>query len=556
MLETVKEKISAVYLKRLSKFGEQMADCGVNFFVCDSGSSIILQRSGNRFCSDTEQLAEYVGQAFQQKLRTTGTFGQDNQILVNILKSGSHPIDVAVILDCGPSASHDEERLQLFCSNNSIDYKLLTNIIYSDRADVKYLQQSLTVFAEDFKLISTAEQQVDMVSAELLQTYEELMLLHTMSSHMQVTRSNANYLQIACESLRDLVSVEGIAILCEKKINGINKLVMSAGAGVIAIDDNSEIDFALLYDRLLEELAMNRDALLDSEVDSPFKYTWPESIDNIIIVPLHSGDRVIGMMIATNRIDKPDFDSIDVKLFNSVANECAIFIENDRLFKELGDLFLGSLKALTSSIDAKDPYTRGHSERVAFISRWIAEKYMETEDLDVEQMYKIYLAGLLHDIGKIGINEFVLTKKGKLTEEEYNQIKLHPSIGAEILSGIKQMADIVPGVLCHHERIDGRGYPNGLKGDEIPLVGKIVMIADAFDAMTSRRTYREAMDLQAAIDEICGSLGTQIDEKIGQIFLDSDIHKLWQILQEENLEKYYSNSFSKYGTVAVGAILR
>ncbi len=556
MLKTTEENVSAVYLKRLSKFGEQMADCGVNFFVCDSESSIILQCSENRFCSDIEQLAEYVGQAFQQKLETTGTFGPGNHVLINILKSGSHPIDAAVIIDCGPGAAYDEERLQLFCSNNSIDYKLLTNVIDFGRADTKYLQQCLTVFAEDFQLIAATEQQIDMVSAELLQTYEELMLLHTMSSNMQVTRSDANYLQVACENLGDLVNVEGIAILCEKKINDIKKLVLSAGAGVIAIHDNSEVDFEILYDRLLEELALNREALLDSEVDSPFKHSWPENVKNIIVVPLHSGDKVIGMMIATNRIDKPDFDSTDVKLFNSVANECAIFIENDRLFKELGDLFLGSLKALTSSIDAKDPYTRGHSERVAFISRWLAEKYAEVEELDVEQMHRIYLAGLLHDIGKIGINEFVLTKKGKLTDDEYDQIKRHPSIGAGILSGIKQMAGIVPGVLCHHERIDGNGYPNGMKGNEIPLVGKIVMIADAFDAMTSRRTYREAMDLQAATDEIRNSLGTQIDEKIGQLFLNSNLQKLWQILQEENLEKYYSSSFSKYGTVAVGAILR
>ncbi|NIA16833.1 MAG: HD domain-containing protein, partial [Planctomycetes bacterium] len=482
-------------------------------------------------------------------------FCENNQILAAILKP-KDTAELAAVIDCGSDGDYDEERLQLFCSNNQIDYKLLTDIIHSDRSDVKYLRKTLDIFAENFQLVIKAEQQVDMVSAELLQTYEELMLLHTMSSNMKVTRSDSNYLQIACESLRDLVNVEGIAILCEKSVDSQKKLVLCAGSGVLAVKDENETGFELLYDRLLEVLAQNKEALLDSEIDSPFKYDWPENVANIIVVPLHSSDRVTGMMVATNRLGKPDFDSIDVKLFNSVANECAIFIENGRLFKDLGELFLGSLKALTSSIDAKDPYTRGHSERVAFISRWIAEKYAETNELGVEQMHKIYLAGLLHDIGKIGINESVLTKKGKLTEAEYDQIKKHPSIGAGILADIRQMAGIVPGVLCHHERVDGTGYPNGLKGDRIPLIGKIVMIADSFDAMTSRRTYRNAMDMQSAIDEIRDSLGTQMDEKIGRIFLNSDIGKLWRILQEEDLEKYYSNSFSKYGTVAVGVLLR
>ena len=555
-METIKENINSAQLKRLSKFGEQMADCSVNFLLCDLSGTIILRYDGNKFYSDTEQLIECAMKAFQQEPEDNRVFCENNQILVAILKSRDAAMELAIVIDCGPNGSYDEERLQLFCSNNRIDYKLLADIIHSERSDVKYLRQNLDIFAESFQLVINTEQQVDMISAELLQTYEELMLLHTMSSNMKVTRSDSNYLQIACDSLRDLVNVEGIAILCEKSIDDAKRLVLSAGSGVLAIKDENGMGFELLYDRLLEVLAQNKDALLDSEVDSPFEYNWPEGVANIVVVPLYSGDRVIGMMVATNRLNKPDFDSIDVKLFNSVANECAIFIENGRLFKDIGDLFLGSLKALTSSIDAKDPYTRGHSERVAFISRWIAEKYAETNELSIEQMHKIYLAGLLHDIGKIGINESVLTKEGKLTEAEYDQIKAHPSIGAGILAGIKQMAGIVPGVLCHHERVDGAGYPNGLEGDKIPLIGKIVMIADSFDAMTSRRTYRDAMDIQSAIDEIKNSLGTQIDEEIGKIFLGSDIEKLWQILQEENLEKYYSNSFSKYGTVAVGVLLR
>jgi len=211
---------------------------------------------------------------------------------------------------------------------------------------------------------------------------------------------------------------------------------------------------------------------------------------------------------------------------------------------------------LTSSIDAKDKYTHGHSERVAFISRWIAERLSGQESLEEEKIHEIYLAGLLHDIGKIGIDETVLRKKGRLTEEEYSRIKVHPSIGAGILREIKQMRDIVPGVLSHHERVDGKGYPNGLVGDQIPLTGKIVGLADCFDAMTSKRTYRDAMTVEQAIAEIEKGLGTQFDEKIGRVFLDGDVYDLWDSIRDGKSEIYHNGASADYGTAAVEMLIR
>jgi HD-GYP domain-containing protein (c-di-GMP phosphodiesterase class II) len=267
---------------------------------------------------------------------------------------------------------------------------------------------------------------------------------------------------------------------------------------------------------------------------------------------------MIGLMVAVNRIDKQDFDSTDAKLFNSVANGCAVFVENGRLFTDLKELLIGSLKALTSSIDAKDQYTRGHSERVAFISRWIAERLSEQEPLQQEQIHRIYLAGLLHDIGKMGIDEAILRKEGKLTEQEINHIRAHPSIGANILSEIKQMRDIVPGVLCHHERMDGKGYPNGLKAEQIPLIGKIIGLADGFDAMTSKRVYRDALTVEQALEEIRKGLGTQFDEKIATLFLNSNVYELWDAIQDGSdfIGAGGKSSFSEYGAVAVGTLIR
>jgi HD-GYP domain-containing protein (c-di-GMP phosphodiesterase class II) len=308
--------------------------------------------------------------------------------------------------------------------------------------------------------------------------------------------------------------------------------------------------------------------LLDSEVDAPFKFDWPPNIRNLIAVPMctkekgdsglspHNDVSIIGFMVAVNRIDKPDFDSTDIKLFTSVASGCAVFIDNGRLFRDLKELFVGSLKALTSSIDAKDQYTRGHSERVAMISRWIAERIAEREPLEEEEIHKIYLAGLLHDVGKIGIDERVLRKNGKLTPEELECIRRHPSIGASILRGIKQMREIVPGVLYHHERIDGAGYPERLKGHEIPLIGKIVGLADSFDAMTSKRIYRDALSVEHALDEVRRGLGTQFDERVGMIFLESDVGHLWDLIQDRGAQIHGAQEFADYGTAAVGTLLR
>ncbi len=165
------------------------------------------------------------------------------------------------------------------------------------------------------------------------------------------------------------------------------------------------------------------------------------------------------------------------------------------------------------------------------------------------------MAGLLHDLGKIGIDERVLRKDGGLTEEEYNVIKTHPSIGSGILHEIKQMREIVPGVLCHHERVDGRGYPGGLSGDQIPLIGKIIAIADSFDAITSRRTYRDAKTVQQALSELENGLGNQFDEKVGRAFIDSDVYRLWDIMQTGFTENYGTSNFSEYGISAVGTLI-
>lgn len=524
MLNTSQNQLSTGQLRQIKEFAKEMADTGINFYVYDIELNIIINFSGEKFISDYEGAAGCAKHVLDSQSGTIQSFGPNGQFLSCCLIVDGTTAAV-IVIDCGTE-----------CPSTS------------------FIKQTLHIFVRSFQNDLKNSQQIELISSELAQTYEELMLLYKMSTNMKVSQSDLNFLQLACDSLIEIVRVEGIAIFLEKKSDDNRKLVLSAGTGLISIDHKNGNMSEVLFERLLDVLDAGSDALIDREINGIFKYEWFGRIRNVIAVPLSNNNKIIGMMAATNLLDRSDFDKNDIKMFNAVATECAVFIGNQNHFRDLKELLIGSLKALVNSIDAKDQYTRGHSDRVAVISKWIAENYARTKNISREDIQKIYLAGLLHDIGKIGIAEAVLKKPGKLTEEEYEEMKSHPAIGAGILSEIQQMADIVPGILHHHERFDGKGYPNGLAGNNIPLAGKIVMIADSFDAMTSKRTYHKALNLEDAIDEIEANIGQQFDPIIGSIFLKSDLSKLWEMLQTGQSETYTDN-INDYGTVAIGSLL-
>lgn len=183
---------------------------------------------------------------------------------------------------------------------------------------------------------------------------------------------------------------------------------------------------------------------------------------------------------------------------------------------KLEKAYLESIETLRYTVEAKDPYTKGHSDRVAEFSVLIGKKL----GLSEEDLKTLRIGGLFHDIGKIGIPDSILLKDERLTPEEYSEIKHHPSIGTHILSNATIFSNIIPIVKHHHERYDGRGYPENLKGEDIPLLARIATVADAFDAMSSRRTYRNSLDINTIIDEIKKNSGTQFDSKIAHVFLD------------------------------------
>jgi len=203
---------------------------------------------------------------------------------------------------------------------------------------------------------------------------------------------------------------------------------------------------------------------------------------------------------------------------NNIYLHSIVSIKNDELdrtYNELKQRYLDAIQVLRLTVDAKDVYTRGHSDRVAYYAVKIGKSF----NLDEESLEKLKTAGIFHDIGKIGIADDILFKTDKLTESEYEEIKKHPIKGAHILSAVSMFKDIVPLVKYHHERIDGRGYPLGLKGDEIPFLARIISVADAFDAMTSDRQYRSKLCLEEAKNQMITNSGTQFDAEVVKRFL-------------------------------------
>jgi putative nucleotidyltransferase with HDIG domain len=202
--------------------------------------------------------------------------------------------------------------------------------------------------------------------------------------------------------------------------------------------------------------------------------------------------------------------------FNDMAGNIEALVRRLRqALRQNQELFLETIRTLAAAIDAKDPYTRGHSERVSSYSMAIARHLGLTQ----EEVFRLRIASILHDVGKLGIRDGILNKPGGLSEEEFAVMRQHPDIGAQIMSPIKTLKDIIPGIRNHHETWDGKGYPDRLTGEQIPMVARIIGVADTFDAMTTNRPYQEAMTLEFVVGKMREMSGTRFDPKVIEAFL-------------------------------------
>jgi putative nucleotidyltransferase with HDIG domain len=227
-------------------------------------------------------------------------------------------------------------------------------------------------------------------------------------------------------------------------------------------------------------------------------------------LPLVIGQEVFGVINLTDKLDGSDFSREDEQIMQTLVEKAGTKLENQALYEGIYSNLIDTLNALVTSIEAKDPYTHDHSQRVTEYAMSIARIMGLGED-EVEMLN---FAAMLHDIGKIGVRDDVLLKNGKLTNEEYDVIKLHPIVGERIVKPLGLVCEEVSIIRHHHERYDGNGYPDRLKGEDIPLLARIVAVADAFDAMTSTRAYRRALPIEAATNELIRCSGVQFDPKV------------------------------------------
>lgn len=235
-------------------------------------------------------------------------------------------------------------------------------------------------------------------------------------------------------------------------------------------------------------------------------------IKQLLIIPIIVEDKVIGVINLENTSLGPD----TIDLLRSFSEGAAVAVNNARLYQKIQDSYFEITKALAQAIEAKDPYTHGHSERVMEYAVQIAQKL----DLPEEEKELLKYAAMLHDIGKIGVRGIVLNNPNGLTNEEYDEIKKHPAVGEGIIQPIELLQPIRQFIKHHHEWYNGKGYPDGLSGENIPLGARILAVADAYDAMKSDRPYRKALTEETAIQELKRGSSTQFDPKIVEIFLE------------------------------------
>ncbi len=369
---------------------------------------------------------------------------------------------------------------------------------------------TLRASVEDLDSMQRHAGDIENFTGQLAHSYDTIDLLYTLGRAMGQPNTPRDFLASLCARTRSVMGFAWVAA-CFAGDAG-----MPLGLrNVTAVDGDLFADLSSCRRTLLAWGSAGQQLAIHERVEGLGGQTG-----QVMSQPLMLRGRAVGVLAAGGK-GGPDplISSYDTQLFEACAGFLATFIENVALYDDQKQLFMGTLQALTGAIDAKDRYTCGHSERVSILSWQIAE----AAGLSMEAAERVRIAGLVHDVGKIGVPDSVLTKPGKLTEEEFGAIKLHPEIGHRILLPVPQLQDVLPGVLHHHERYDGRGYPHKIAGEAIPLMARIIAVADTFDAMSSDRSYRKKLSREAVLAEIARSGGTQLDPRLALLMVRMDL---------------------------------
>lgn len=448
---------------------------------------------------------------------------------------------VGAVIAMATTSRPVSEEFQRLCGGCGLDVRHMTSLRENtsgagDR--IKSWAPLLGMSVEQARELDNAQGEIISLTYNLQSTYEELHLIYEISRLMGIPQKPTQMLERVSREMLEVSRAAGLAFVLTRKDSAEaptrrgENIERPAGNDYVVMvgkEQRAASDLIRLDQLIPPAEKAEADHILVNQAAKRPEFDWAAPwLNHFVALPLRLEKEVLGTFYAINVIDDGDFTSVDIQLLKAVADRISAALKNQHLYDDLADLLMGLMHALVNSVDAKDTYTFGHSERVAFFSRSIAQA-AGLSKIDCE---RVYLAGLLHDVGKIGVPDAILTKPGKLTAEEFESLKKHPEIGERILSHIRQLSDLLPGVLYHHERMDGRGYPHGLVGREIPLLGRIICLADSFDAMTSNRTYRAALPIAVATSEIRRCSGNQFDPELAEVFLKVGPEKLFEEAQQ------------------------
>src|SRR5438132_426671 len=373
--------------------------------------------------------------------------------------------------------------------------------------------------ADDQRVLATLGNQgvVAVRNAELYEKNERsIWELRNLQEALQAATSTLDLNQVLQQVLAGAAKASSAQIGCLALDDGAG-LILKGGFGT---DHQTAEKLALgLGGEICRRVMETGDSVMEameheSKADSPLN---PRAV---LCVPITLRGKPLGVVFLANYQVGHAFTDDHRNLVTELAAQAAVAIDNARLFKDREEVILASLEALANAVDARDPYTAGHSERVTKYALMIARQMHYSPD-DQGAWVRLERGGRLHDIGKIGVPDVVLQKTGKLTEAEFEKMKSHTVVGFNILSGLRMLTDELVIVRSHHERFDGKGYPDRKKGDELPMFAWIVSAADAIDAMTSDRPYRRGMPLQAAVEQVRAGSGTHFHPDVAEAVLDA-----------------------------------
>ncbi len=360
--------------------------------------------------------------------------------------------------------------------------------------------------------LNAVEKELNLTIQELTDTYEELSAIYRFSENLGTEIHTDILCEKIVEEVSDTLEVSNVTIMLLDQEAG--DLYTAACKGDCA---EASRNFRLKKDQGIPWQVINtRKPLIVCDVTShPYHVSSPHTKTSLMAAPITVKDRILGAICASDKREGKEFYSNELKLLTAIANQSAIAIENAKLYKNLENLFVSIVRSFAAALDAKSAWTAGHSERVTKYSVAIAREL----GVDKSFIENIRTCGLLHDIGKIGIPEIILDKQDGITNDEYETIRQHTIKGARILEHIHGFESIIPGIKYHHERWDGLGTPEGLNGEAIPLIARILAVADSYDAITSNRPYRIKRKKNDAVNEIKKCAGTQFDPVIVEAFL-------------------------------------